>query len=270
MRTTSTPCRKGRRGIASILGTLIFIGIMFTSVIPMYLVMKQADTLYERKMFELKREDDERDREEIELYAFPWSLSDPAWLNVTANNVCELNVRLVRVWVNNVSYPADVTIGSMDSLEVGSFRVDAQDGSSYVVEAISDRGILYESETGTLHFNDGEWESETLGFNLIFPSRPGRGSRQNSWLNELRITIEQDEDIIYNNLTMHWAISASENFLEVDSPGGYRIIIYIWCKPPPYKRWEKIFDDTLYINWPDEAAIVYVNFRIDGNQLVLQ
>jgi hypothetical protein len=32
------------------MGTLIFIGIMFTSVVPMLLIMKQADTIYEQKI----------------------------------------------------------------------------------------------------------------------------------------------------------------------------------------------------------------------------
>ena len=50
MPTARISFRRKRRGVASILGTIIFIGIMFTAIIPMYLVMKQADTLYESKM----------------------------------------------------------------------------------------------------------------------------------------------------------------------------------------------------------------------------
>ena len=47
MRIIRMLSRKRRRGTASILGTIIFIGILFSSVIPMYLVMRQADTIYE-------------------------------------------------------------------------------------------------------------------------------------------------------------------------------------------------------------------------------
>lgn len=262
--------RERRRGAVSILGTIIFIGIMFSAVIPMYLVMKQADTLYESKMLEVKRLDDERDREDIELYAYPASVTEPDLLNLTVNNVCELEVNLERVWINNESYPMNATIESMRSADVGSFNIDGENGSSYIVKTVSSRGNVYESETGALFFNGGEWESETLGFNLIFPSRPGRGNRQNNWLNELMVTIEQDGEIIYNNATMHWAISASEEFFEVGSPGGYRVVVFIWCKPPPYQHWERIFDQILTIEWPDGPAIVEVNFEIDGNQLVLQ
>lgn len=269
MRTTLTSCRR-RRGTSTVLGTLIFIGILFTAVIPMFLTMKQADTFYEREMLELRRMDENREREEVELYAFPVSVSEPVWLNLTAYNLCELEARLIRVWINDESYPIDVAIASMASACIGLFNVSAQDECSYSVKAISQRGNVYESETGILYFNGGEWESETLGFNLIFPSRPGRGQRQNDWLNELRITVEEGGDLLYNNVTMHWAISASEYFLEIGSPGGYRITVYIWCKPPPYQRWEKVFDEVLCIDWPDGPAVVNVNFKIDGNQLILQ
>lgn len=268
MRMTRMSFRRRRRGAVSILGTVIFIGILFSSIIPMYLVMRQADTLYESKMLEAKRLDDERDREDIELYAYPASLTEPDWLNLTVNNICE--VELMRIWINNASLPINATILAMRSLDLGTFNIDGENGSSYVVKTVSSRGNVYESETGALYFNDGEWESETLGFNLIFPSRPGRGKRQNNWLNELMITIEQDGEILYSNATMNWAVSASEEFFEVGTPGDYRIVVYIWCKPPPYQHWEKVFDDVLAISWPDGPAILDVNFEIDGNQLIIE
>jgi hypothetical protein len=48
------------RGTSTILGTLIFVGILFTAVIPMMLVMKQADTYYEGEVLDVKRLDEER------------------------------------------------------------------------------------------------------------------------------------------------------------------------------------------------------------------
>ena len=57
---------------------------------------------------------------------------------------------------------------------------------------------------------------------------------------------------------------------EVGTPGTYRVVVYIWCKPPPYQRWEKIFDDSnMVIDWPLGPEVVDLNFVIDGNQLTL-
>ena len=269
MRIKSMLFLRRRRGVSNIFGTILFVGILFSTVIPMYIVMKQADTIYEMKTLELRNLDEEKEREDIELYAFPDDLTEPGWINVTASNRCEFEAKLLRIWINNETFSIDVTVGSMDSVLVGTFNVAAENGTSYYLRTVTARGNVFESETGALHFNDGEWESETLGFNLIFPSRPGRGNRQNNWLNELRITIEEEGDLLYNNVTMHWAVSASEKFFELGTPGTYRLVIYIWCKPPPYQHWEKIFDEDLTIDWPDGPAIVDLNFEIDGNQLIL-
>lgn len=48
MRTRYTTSHK--RGVSKILGTLFFVGILFSVYFPMTLVMKQADNIYERKL----------------------------------------------------------------------------------------------------------------------------------------------------------------------------------------------------------------------------
>ena len=68
MRSTNILSSEKGRGVSTILGTLIFIGILFTSVIPMMLVMKQADTIYTKKIHELEIKDDEKVREELIVY----------------------------------------------------------------------------------------------------------------------------------------------------------------------------------------------------------
>ncbi len=70
MRITHMLYNKKNKGVSTILGTLIFIGIIFTSVVPMMLVMKQADTIYEKKKHEMDVIDDESVREELTVYTF--------------------------------------------------------------------------------------------------------------------------------------------------------------------------------------------------------
>jgi len=258
-----------RKGISTILGTLIFIGIMFSAIIPMTLTMKQADILFEKKKLGVTRSDDERSREDIVVYPIP-SLTEQE-MNVTLINRGEVSVEIVRIWVNNTYYPVTVQISSLSSYELGPIPVATVEGAEYEVRATSSRGNVYTSEIGTIYYENGEWVSETLGFNLIFPSRPGKGKRTNNWLNELQITIKQNGDVLYMNSTMYWAISASEKFFQLDQTGDYQIIIYIWCKPPPGagQHWENIYDTQHSITWPESDPIVELNFVINGNQLEL-
>ena len=200
--------------------------------------MKQADVLYERKKLEMARLDEEGERETMMLYAFPRSITEPQWLNVTAYNQCEFSINLLRLWVNDTEIPLSVTVPSMGSANVTSYQINATNGNSYQVRATSERGNVYTSQTGTLAFNGGEWETETVGINLIFPSRPGKAGRVNDWKNQLKINITEndvDGDTIYDEIEMYWAVSASEKFFELGAPGTYNVTV--WSKqddPDPF------------------------------------
>lgn len=63
MSTRHISVLRNRKGISTILGVIIFVGLLFSSVIPMYLVMREADAIYDKEIFELGRLDDERARE---------------------------------------------------------------------------------------------------------------------------------------------------------------------------------------------------------------
>ena len=258
MSTTGTSFR---RGTSTILGTLIFIGIMFTAVIPMLLVMRQADTLHEMRKHEITIADDERDRENIEVYPVP-SLTEE--MNVTLINTGGVSAEVVGIWINNTYYPVSEQISTFSSHEIGPYPAATVEDAEYEVRATSTRGNVYTSEIGTIRYEGGKWISETLGFNLIFPSRPGikGGKRMNDWLNELKITIEQDTYVLYANSSMYWAVSASEKFFQLDEAGVYRIIVYILCTTPP-GHWDKIYDiDKHSIDWPEGDPIIELNFMI--------
>ena len=270
MRSTRILYRKKRRGVSTILGTIIFIGIMFTSVIPMWLVMKQADVLYERKMLEMTRLDDEAERESMELYAFPSSYNEPEYLNITAYNTCEVPINLVRLWVNDTVTPLSITVPVMGSVNVTSHEINATEGSSYHIRATSERGNVYVSQTGTLSFRGGEWDTETIGINLIFPSRPGGGNRGNDWKNKLEINVTQNSDIIFEDVVVYWAISASEMFFELGVPGTYNVSV--WMKqsdPGPFDgivygpaRAPSNGSAPMIIDWPVGPAVLDVNFIV--------
>lgn len=271
MRSTRILYRKKRRGVSTILGTIIFIGIMFTSVIPMWLVMKQADVLYERKMLEMTRLDDEAERESMELYAFPSSYDEAQWLNITAYNTCEVPINLVRLWVNGTVTPLSITVPVMGSVNVSHYEINAEIGSSFEIRATSERGNVYVSQTGTLSWSGGEWETETIGINLIFPSRPGGVNRGNDWKNKLEINVTQNSDIIFEDVVVYWAISASEKFFELGVPGTYNVSVWMKQSDPgdfdgivygPARAAEGVGCDSITINWPVGPAVVDVNFEI--------
>ena len=273
--------KASRRGTSTILGTLIFIAILFTAVIPMQLVMHQADIIFEKKMLEVSREDEGRDLEFIEVYPVP-SLTDPE-INITLINTGEVSSTIRRLWVNSTYYPSwfqgdfyDVMafVPALGSVTIGPYPAPTVEGAVYDVKVTTDRGNVFFSEVGTIMYVGGQWVSETLGFRLIFPSRPGAGGsppkRGNNWKNEILVTIEEeDAGIYYLNSTMYWAISASEKFFEVDQSGNFTITVYIWCSkwnsPYSVSHWEKIYDTAHILNWPENDPIQILNFKINND-----
>ncbi len=58
MRTRS--CRRKKRGVASVLGILIMVGILMTSILPTFIYVNEVNNYYDRAVVELKIVDEDR------------------------------------------------------------------------------------------------------------------------------------------------------------------------------------------------------------------
>jgi hypothetical protein len=174
----------------------------------------------------------------------------------------------VRVWVNETLYSTNEPVNPLETITIGDIPLSPVEGGEYEIRVTTDRGNVFISYIGRISYQGGEWISETFGFRMIFPSRPGKSQRGNDWLNELRVSISQGGDYVYSNYTMYWAISASEGFFELDASGAYDIEIYIKCRSPT--RWDKIYDVQQSITYPEGDPIIELKFIIDGDQLLLE
>jgi len=130
------------------MGTLIFIGILFTTIIPLFLVMRQADTLFERTKFELERSDEERMAEDLYIYVFPMGGATSTDLKVTAQNKGGNPVKVVRFWINDEITELDVDLEPMSGVqELGTFPLSPQPGDSFHFMATTDRGNIVPFDT---------------------------------------------------------------------------------------------------------------------------
>jgi len=165
MRITNIMSARRRRGVSTMLGTLIFIGILFTSVIPMLLVMKQADTIYTQKVHEMEARDDERDNEILEAGAFPVNTtSDEVKVNVENTGV--VSAKVIRVWINDDYYSESAVVQAGDTSTVGPYSVALENDTTYSIKITTERGNAYASTTGVLYFTDGYWFTPSIGVNI--------------------------------------------------------------------------------------------------------
>ncbi len=218
MSITGTSCH---RGTASILGTLVFVGIIFTSFIPMMLLMNQADMLYDMRKHELGILDQERIDEEISFYAYPDS-DDKIVLSI--KNKGKTLIKIVNVWINDVEYPQNVNINAMETINLDPLVVTLQDLTSYTVKVITENGNVFSSEAGTLYYSssaDG-WYTPSLGICVHIENLQGK------YQIIIKINLGDaplDEHSYTSGGMEHEDI---EEMFWVDTPGIYYLTIKKW------------------------------------------
>ena len=157
-----TMCRK--RGTSTILGTLIFIGILFSAVAPMFLTIRQADVYYEQRKHEVTILDDEKSNEDLSFYVYPDTNDD---LVVIVDNHCAMNIEVVRIWINNIIIPESINIQSMGTGNFGPYDVNPTIGDIYEIRITTERGNVYEAGSGNIEFGSGGWVVESKIINVL-------------------------------------------------------------------------------------------------------
>jgi len=172
-------CRlnRSRSGISTILGTLIFVGILFTSAIPLFMYVNQVNSYYNKTVTELNRFDQQRGEEDLEVYAYPVFPNDTATLNIFIRNRCTLTITIMRAWVNDttpiptgglplqLSGMSDVTIEGIQIPSVGDFDV----------WLVTTRGNVFASLTNTLQINGTSWSggNPPYSINIVIDKKTG-------------------------------------------------------------------------------------------------
>lgn len=221
MPTTGTSCR---RGTSTVLGTMIFIGILFTAFIPMMLVMRQADTLHEMRKHELGILDQEKAREDLYLYVYPKTLTLPPVpvLIAKVQNKGELAIRVVRLWINEDPTELDVAVPPMSTKEIGSFEVS--NGGKLYIKLVTDRGNIFPSLSGILTYDPFKgWQIDSYTIYIIIrdPS--------NSLHIKVGLVSEPPEPPLYDK-----DVDPNQTgyLISVYEPGTYNVRVTKWNNKP--------------------------------------
>jgi len=178
---TLSRIHRSRCGMTTVLGMLIFIGVLFTCVIPLFLYVNQVNSIYDRTIVEMRQFDEERGRELIDVYAYPLNKTSSE-LNIYMKNKCPLSVRIVRVWVNEDKFDRSFEIPAMGD-RVESINVQdllpPQGEKSFNIKVTTDRGNTFSSYTNPLYYTMGSgWSGSTgLTINIVIETRKSQATR---------------------------------------------------------------------------------------------
>lgn len=170
MRFIGLSCRKGT---STVLGTIIFIGIMFTAVIPMFLFMRQADTLHEMRKYELNRLDEEWASEDVHVYIFNKTTS-PDYLTLRVENWGDFSINIARIWINDTYHILDdfnVQPTHWHEEELTGFT--AVPDTRYFIKVVTDRGNVFFTDSGSIYcdeFGNLDAGMFTIFFIISYPA----------------------------------------------------------------------------------------------------
>lgn len=236
-----------RRGTSTILGTLIFVGILFTAVIPMFLVMRQADIFYEKEKFNVGLLDEERKNEDIRVYVFPTPGSpEPPSLTVRIENRGDILVRVVRIWVNDQEIESDCAVQSMSEADMDPFDVSALPGN-YSIKVTTDKGNKFTSDVAPIYYlGGGEWEIGMLVINVLIYNQPGGIYKIDVWWGA------EEGEPTYNQIIQKSSGNAFTFFdvTENGSPESYHVKIT--------RGSDIIYNNQVNIEWPIGPPVVWV------------
>lgn len=212
----------------------------------MFIFMRQADTLYEIRKYELERLDHDRIKEDVIFYVLP---IDPPpeglpSIEIKAENRGSFAITIERVWLNDSSNEVGHPVPSMSTEIIGTFDVP-DENKSYIIKLVTDRGNFVPSISGvpTYDTNFGwKMDSFTIYIMMTDPS------------SQLHILVNNTHT---ESNPIDPPVTYFDNDVENNKPG------YIISVPLPGKYYVKV---TRWHGTPSQQVLYQTT---EGNELEL-
>ncbi|MBN2335295.1 hypothetical protein JXL21_07010 [Candidatus Bathyarchaeota archaeon] len=189
----------------------MFIGIMFSAVIPMQLVMQQADNFKIQRLKELEKTDNERYNEQLTVTYYPLTQTSDQ-INVKLSNKGSISTYIKRIWIRDTYYLVDELLEPGQVEILGPYTVTLEEGATYPVKAVTERGSIFSAAMISLIYTDGQWYTPSLGINVYIANDKGKyyiKVNNSTWS-----SVYQTQGMDHGDLT---------KYFEIDSPGVYTV-----------------------------------------------
>jgi len=192
--------KKTKRGISTVLGVLLMVGVLFTTIIPLFMYVNSVDNYYDTTVVNMGISDQERSMEDLTFYAFGRDESHDLYLLLI--NDGSISVNITHIWVmsmdlqrtnvftsQNVSAalnghdlplqlnPSDTATIENLTLTIIQDDPDHPELDVFNIEVTTARGNVFPSINNPLQYQGGIW-----GTGMNWP-----------WL-EIIVRSDQDQD----------------------------------------------------------------------------
>jgi hypothetical protein len=228
-----------RRGMGNILGVIIFVGILTTSIIPLQLYVKENIHHSIRIRHDTEVLDDYRNMENLNVMSYPKSQTSDEII-IKAKNTGPIPVLIKRVWIKDNPNQIDVALSPGEESVLGSFSCVLVKDSVYGVKVSTERGRMFSSEGGNLHYMDGTWYTPTFGIQMHIANDKGKYYIEVSNSTWSAVYSTQGED--WGDLLIFFDVSVNGPYYIVcrknsvngpDLPGTPLMVELMWPAGPP-------------------------------------
>lgn len=260
--------RRTKRGVSTILGILLMVGILFTSVIPLFMYVNEVNNYYDRTVVDLKIEDQERSMEDLTVYAFGHDNTSTA-IDVFLINTGPVSLNITRIWVmsrdlnktlifdstNLTSLPLQLIASNQTTIEmldlVSILMYPDPNGEKvdyFNIEVATNRGNKYSSQTNSLHKIQGGWETGTQNFQIqvIIVSDWG--------LSTYRIEVDGADNStsgFYDRVESFQIHGEFFTVIPVPKVGSYLVTV----SKQQGQQWNEIGNSTVVLTWAHPSAL---------------
>jgi len=242
MQLTRFHLLRSRSAMSTVVGMLIFVGVIFTCIMPFFLYINEINSLYDRTIIEMKQFDQERALEDIDVYAYPLS-QNSSQISLYIKNRCPLTVEIVRIWINDQSFPYSLQIPGMgenttDPIDIQDLLSQTEGVEAFQAKVTTARGNTFSSRTNPLQYSsDSGWSGgQSFAINIVIELDPGVYNFIIKVSDSGGTTI-YDEEI--------WVVLESSIMRKVDVSGPDTYTVEITQTQGPDKTWSTDVQITL-------------------------
>jgi hypothetical protein len=221
---------------------LIFIGVLFTCVMPFFLYINEVNSIYDRTVTEMKEFDQQRSLEKIAVYAYPLNETSNQ-IGVYIKNQCPLTVEIVRIWINDYYFPCSLKISGMDENTTDSIDIEGLlsqvDGvETFLVKVVTSRGNVFSSQTNPLQYsNVSGWSGgQSFAINIVIEVETG------VYNFVIEVFNSNGTRIYYEEM---WVMFDTSIMRKIDVSGPDTYSVNITQTQGPDKTWSTIVQITL-------------------------
>ena len=263
-RSKYNKCKK--KGVASVLGILLMVGILITSILPTFIYINEVNNYYDRVVVELGIADQDRSLEDLTVFGYAHNETGKA-IDIFLINSGSISLNVTRIWVirsdlkdkilynstNLACLPLQMIASNrttITNLDLTAIVTDNENLDYFNIEVSTNRGKKYSSQTNSLHYTStGEWETGTQDFQIQVIVASGWGLSNY----QIEVTgVDNSTSGYYDRAVSYQVHGDFFTVFSIPKIGSYNVTVNEW-EGGGYNR--PVGESTVVLTWSHPNAL---------------